>query len=166
MNIMRFKVWYFIFSFLIILPGLYYLFSSGLKLGIDFTGGALLEYRFENKVIVDDLKMLMEENEIEVGQITSAENNTFIIKAKPIEQEKLSVLKEKLTERFGASEERRIENVGPIIGAELSKKALLALGFSSLAIVLYIWFSFRKVPKPASSFRFGIAAIVALLHDV
>lgn len=53
-----------------------------------------------------------------------------------------------------------------MIGRELSQKALIALLLASLAIVVYIAFSFRRIPKPASSWRFGIAAVVALIHDV
>lgn len=163
---MRFKIWYFVFSTLIILPGLFYLMSSGLKLGIDFTGGALLEYKIEKEVKIEDLKRLVEEKGVEVGQITSAGNNTYIIRTKPLEQDQLDIIKANLAENFGKIEERRVENVGPVIGAELRQKAVYALILASIAIVLYISFSFRKVPKPASSLRFGIAAIVALLHDV
>ncbi len=166
MNLMKFKFWYFIFSLLIILPGLYYLVTSGLKLSIDFTGGALLEYQFPQQVDVEDLRKTLTENHIEVGQIVTSDNNTYIIKTKPLEQEKINNLKDTLATKYDSVEERRIENVGPVVGAELKQKALIALGVSSLAIVIYIAFSFRKVPKPTSSWRFGIAAIIALLHDV
>jgi preprotein translocase subunit SecF len=56
--------------------------------------------------------------------------------------------------------------VGPTIGNELKQKAVLAIILACVMIVIYISYSFRKVPKPASSFRFGISAIVALIHDV
>jgi preprotein translocase subunit SecF len=157
MNLMKFKVLYFVFSLVLILPGLFYLFTSGLKLGIDFTGGALLEYKFEKQVNVEDLR--------KYGQVTESGENTYIIRSKSLEQEELTNLKKSLTDQYGAIEERRVENVGPVIGSELERKALIALIVASVAIVLYIAFSFRKVPKPASSWRFGIAAIVALVHD-
>lgn len=165
-NIMRFKIFYFVFSLLIILPGLYFLYTSGLKLGIDFTGGALLEYRFEKAIDIDALRQTITKDGIEIGAITTSDNNTYIIRTKPIDQTAINSLKVNLAEKFGKVEERRVENVGPIIGAELKQKALFALIFSSLAIVLYIAFSFRKIPKPQSSFRFGIAAVVALIHDI
>lgn len=165
-NLMRFKVLYFIFSFLIILPGLFFLVTSGLKPGIDFTGGALLEYKFENNTDTTDLKEKIISQGVEVGQIISSDDNTYIIKTKPLEQEKINSLKNYLNEEYGNVEERRVENVGPVVGAELSKKATVALSLASIAIVLYIAFTFRKVPKPASSWRFGIAAVAALLHDI
>lgn len=165
-NIMRFKVFYFLFSIAIIIPGLFYLFSYGLKLGIDFTGGALLEYKFEKQTDVNELKEVFADIKIEAGQITKTADNSFIIRTKPVEQDQLNKIKTTLLEKFGNIEERRVENVGPVVGKELSQKALWALLFASFAIVSYIAFSFRKVPKPTSSWRFGIAAVVALLHDI
>ncbi len=166
MNLMKFKVWYFIFSLVIILPGLYYLAVSGLKLGIDFTGGALIEYKFDRSIDVNNLRQEINKEGVEVGSITSTGNSTYIIKTKPLESIKINDLKGSLNSKFGKVEERRVENVGPTIGKELEQKALIALGLSSLTIILYISFSFRKIPKPASSWRFGVAAIVALIHDV
>ena len=165
MNLMKYKIWYFVFSLLIILPGLYFLITSGLRLGIDFTGGALLEYSIEGSPKPEEVRNIILNQGVEIGQITQSESS-YIIRTKPLEQEKINSIKTGLIEKFGRVEERRAEFVGPVIGNELRKKAFFALGLSSLAIVLYIAFSFRKVPKPASSWRFGIAAIVALLHDV
>lgn len=163
---MKYKLAYFIFSTILILPGLYFLITSGLKLGIDFTGGALLEYRLEREVNSEEIKKVVTESGVEVGQITPAGENTYIIKTKPLEPEKITLIKESLSNKFGSVEERRVENVGPVIGQELKQKAVYALLVSIIAIVLYIAYSFRKVPKPTYSIRFGVAAIVALLHDV
>lgn len=166
MNLMKYKNWFFIFSLLMILPGLYYLFTAGLKLGIDFTGGALIEYQFEKNINTEDLRQQFSLLNIEVGQISPAGNNSYILRTKHLEQNTIDELKISISKKYGQVVERRIENVGPIIGAEISKKALLALLMASLAIVLYIAYSFRKIPKPASSLRFGIAAVIALMHDV
>lgn len=166
MNLMKLKGWYFVFSLLIILPGLYYLLVAGLKLGIDFTGGALLEYAFEQKIEVGALKEEISKQGIEIGSINPSGENTYIIRTKPLEQAKINSLKDNLTNKFGKVEEARVENVGPIVGKELERKALIALILATITIVVYIAFSFRKMPKPQSSFRFGIAAVVALIHDI
>ncbi|OGE64986.1 protein-export membrane protein SecF [Candidatus Daviesbacteria bacterium RIFCSPLOWO2_02_FULL_36_7] len=166
MNLMKYKVWYFVFSLLIILPGLYFLFTSGLKLGIDFTGGALLEYKFEKSINVNDLKQQVSSQGIEVGQITPSGDNIYIIRTKPVEQDKINKLKAYLSSKLGKAEERRVEYVGPIIGSELRQKAIFAIVLASVVIVLYIAYSFRKIPKPTSSWRFGITAVVALVHDI
>ncbi len=165
-NLMRYKVLYFVASLLIILPGLYFLITSGLKLGIDFTGGALLEYSFQKNVDANDLKQQISSEGIEVGQITPVSDNTYIIRTKPVDQSKINKLKDDLGGKFGKVEDRRVEFVGPVIGNELRQKSLIGVTLASIVIVLYIAFSFRKIPKPASSWRFGIAAVVALVHDV
>lgn len=166
MNLMRFKIWYFVISLLIILPGLFYLLTSGLKLGIDFTGGALLEYKFNKSIETNLLKQELIKEGVETVSISPSGNNIYVIRTKSLDQSKINALKIDLNKKFGQIEERRIENVGPVIGKELEQKALIALLLASLAIVIYIAFSFRKIPKPQSSLRFGIAAVVALIHDI
>lgn len=165
-NLMRYKFLYFILSLFIILPGLYFLITSGVKLGIDFTGGALLEYRIEGKLDSENLRKIVSDQGVEVGQVIFSGENTYIIRTKPLEQEKINQINKTLTEKFGKVEQRRQEFVGPVIGAELRQKAAIAVALASLVIVLYIAFSFRKVPRPASSWRFGIVAVVALVHDI
>lgn len=158
LHLMKYKLWFFIASALIIVPGLIFIFLGGLKFGIDFTGGALLEYKFKNSVNINQLKNF--------GSVVDSGNNTYIIRTKPLDQNQLIETKKQIAEKIGNFEVRREENVGPIIGKELEQKALIALVVSWIAIILYITFAFRRVPKPASSFRFGVAAIAALIHDV
>lgn len=157
-SLMKYKLVFFIFSTVLILPGLFFLATSGLKLGIDFTGGALLEYQFKNNIDIERLK--------EYGSITPGGNQTYIIRTKPLEHEQLQQFKSQLKDKFGEFEVRREENVGPVIGEELKKKAMVALLSACFMIILYITYAFRKIPKPASSFRFGVCAIAALIHDV
>ncbi|MEK7616678.1 MAG: protein translocase subunit SecF [Patescibacteria group bacterium] len=170
MNLMKYKFFYFILSAFLILPGIYFLLTSSLRFGIDFTGGALLEYQFTNPIHVNELRDLVSSHGVEIGQIVASSDNSYIIRTKPLEQEKINTLRKSLEDKYGSPaggvEERRVEFVGPTIGKELQSKALIALTFASLAIVFFISFSFRKVPKPASSWRFGVCAIIALLHDV
>jgi preprotein translocase subunit SecF len=169
-HLMRFKLWYIIGSLVIILPGLFFLLTSGLKLGIDFTGGGLLEYQFDQPVASGSAQIRSEDeirnNLSKYGTVITSGPRTFLIKTKPMEQVQLNQLKQKIASESGQFNVRREENVGPVIGKELEQKALIALLTASLAIVLYITWAFRKVPKPASSWRFGVATIAALLHDV
>lgn len=157
-HLMKYKIWFFIASTLIIIPGLIFIFMGGLKFGIDFTGGALLEYKFEKPV--DEAKLE------ELGQVIPSGENTYILRTGPKTHDELQQLKGVINDQFGNYEVRREENVGPVIGKELERKAAIALVLSWVMIVLYITFAFRRVPKPASSFRFGVAAIIALIHDV
>lgn len=182
---MKFKKLYFIISTLIIIPGMLYLITGGLRFGIDFTGGGLLEYQFTGQrestasarlntatgAAQEATPSALNEDTIKrnlqkYGMVTQSGPATFILRTHPMEQSDLNNLKRQIASESGRFVVRREENVGPIIGNELKQKALLALGLASLAIVLYITWAFRKVPKPTSSFRFGISAIVALIHDV
>ncbi|HNT29881.1 MAG TPA: protein translocase subunit SecF, partial [bacterium] len=76
------------------------------------------------------------------------------------------VIIERLSEKFGAAQEVSFQSVGPTIGKELTRKAIYSVIIASAAIILYIAWAFRHVPAPASSYRFGVCAIIALLHDV
>ncbi len=158
MKLMKYKMIFLALSLLVILPGLGFLLAGGLKLGIDFTGGALLEYQFKNQVNVEELR--------QYGMVTPVGSNDYIIRTKPLEGDQLINLKQEFSQKFGDFEIRREENVGPVIGQELGRKAVTAVGVSCLMIILYITWSFRKVPKPTNSWRFGVAAIAALIHDV
>ncbi len=166
MDLLKYKLIYFLLSFLLILPGTYFLVKDGLKLGIDFTGGVILEYQFKNPVVIDQLKTEIVSQGVTVGQIVESSNNTYLIKTKPLEQNQINELKNDLTKKYGQINEKRVESVGPIIGQELTQKAVLSILIASLVIIIYLTYSFRKVPKTTSSWRFGVAAVVALLHDV
>ncbi len=158
MHLMRHKVVFFILSGLVILPGLFFLLGGGLKLGIDFTGGTRVEYRFSSGVDESALK--------KYGQVIPTNNNTYIIETKPLSSQQLTSFEMQVIRQFPRAALISDESIGPVIGSELEQKALIALLLASAMIILYITFAFRKVPKPASSFRFGGAAIAALLHDV
>lgn len=165
-SLMSKKRWFFALSLVIILPGIVSLALFGLRLGVDFTGGALLEYQFEKGVEKDILKNELTKSGLEVSSITDSGIHTYIIKTKPASEQAISQAKNKLVEKFGSVLDVRVENVGPTIGAETTKNAFIALVLASVMIVVYLGFAFRKVPKPASSWKFGITAVIALLHDV
>lgn len=165
-DLMSKKWWFFILSTIMIVPGIISLLLYGLNLGIDFTGGALLEYRFEQNIDKNQLKQNVSSANVEVSVITNSGPNTYIIKTKPINQEQINKVREVLNQKYSKVTEERIENIGPSIGAETTKNAFIAVIVASIMIILYLAISFRKVPKPASSWRFGVTAVIALLHDV
>lgn len=165
-DLMSKKWWFFILSVIMILPGIFSLAVYRLNLGVDFTGGALIEYQFEKPVDKNAVKEGFNEKNIEVSSIVDVGTNTYLIKTKPVTADQISQVKNNLSGKFGKVDEVRLENVGPIIGAETTRNAFIGVVVASVAIVIYLAIAFRKVPKPASSWRFGIAAVVALLHDV
>ncbi|MFH0852514.1 MAG: protein translocase subunit SecF [bacterium] len=138
----------------------------GLKLGIDFTGGSLLQVEFKgerpaNSAIEQKLA------EIDLGNISiqPVGDKGAILKFRDINEETHQKI---ITDLGGSSvvEEKSFESVGPVIGQELQRRAVYAIVFVLLMIVIYIAYAFRKVSKPVASWRYGVAAIIALLHDV
>jgi len=155
---MRYKWLYFGISLLIILPGLYSLLRYGLRLSIDFTGGSLLEIQATGSANFSDAA---KENNLELSSVQSAGENTYLLRFKPLTQAQNDAFKKSL----GHVTEKRFETVGPTIGTELTRKAIISVLLASLFIILYIAWSFRNIPKPYASWKFGVSAVAALLHD-
>jgi len=160
------KYWYFGLSLLVIIPGVIALILWGLNLGVDFTGGTLLELKFSQTVSKDALEKTIKTTGVEVASIATTESKTYLVRTRPLDENSRKSILAAAQNKFGKVDQVSIETIGPTIGAELLQKSLLAIAIASLAIVVYIAIAFRKVPHPASSWRFGICAVVALLHDV
>ncbi|MBI4039250.1 protein translocase subunit SecF [Candidatus Daviesbacteria bacterium] len=161
------KYWYLALSAVIIIPGVVSLMLFGLKLGIDFSGGTLLEYKFtaDAQVTTIALQETIKQT-AEVSSITKTQEGTYLVRAKPMDQSEVEQIKGNLATKFGQTEQVRFETVGPTISQELTQRAVIALAVALLAIVVYIAWAFREVPAPAASWRFGVCAIAALFHDV
>ncbi len=166
MNIIKYRNWFFIFSLLLIIPGLISLSLWGLKLGIDFEGGTLWEIKFARQVNSHAVSQYLKDQQEEVSSVAQTNADSVLIRMKSADEVKVSEVKNKLNSKFGKTEDVRLETVGPTISQELTRKAVVAVLVSILAIVLYITWSFRQIPKPTSSISFGICTIIALVHDV
>ena len=149
-------------SFLFLLS-LISIFTKGLNLGIDFTGGSLIEVRFEEKISLNNLRSEM--NNLDLGEIqlqTIGEDNDVVIRVQDknndaITQTKtIEVIKNSLKDK--SVDYRRTEFVGPKVGGELVNAGIIAVIFSLIGILFYIWLRFQ--------WNFAIGAIIALIHDV
>ncbi len=160
------KFWYFLFSALVIIPGIISLAVWRLDVGIDFTGGTLLEYQFNQPLAKDQITNTLKDKGIEVATVADTSTNSYLIRTKPLNDSQIKNARVSLEAKFGQLKQLREETIGPTIGAELLRKSIVALILASVAIVVYIAWAFRKVPSPASSWRFGVCAVAALLHDV
>lgn len=156
---------FFAISALVLIPGLIFLATAGLPLGIDFTGGTLWELKFSKAPLSQDLTKFLKEQKIEVVSIQPAVN-TQIIRTKALDQKTHDLIFAQLNQKFGQVHDVKFETIGPTVSSDLQKKAILALGAATVAILSFIAWSFRKVPQPASSISFGVCAILALVHDV
>jgi preprotein translocase SecF subunit len=168
-NLVQKRRWYFLISAFLIVPGLIAMLYSTvalggpLRLGIDFTGGSLLELRFAQPVELASLRAAFDEAGFTDATVQTAGEQTFIIRSKGMDIAAKEDLKDTLMLRYGALDELRFENVGPAIGRETTRAAGLAIAATSVAILIFIAIAFRSVPN---AFRYGVCAITKMLHDV
>lgn len=163
--IVRRNIW-FIFSGLLILISILALSFWGLKLSIEFTGGIIDEVNFPQKIEASSVKDALADQNLPNLQVTQSGERGVIIKVNSIPDQQVQNLKTAISTKLPGSTEVRMESVGPTVSKNLTKKAIISVILACLAIVLYLAFTFRKVPKPVSSWRFGVCAVIALFHDI
>lgn len=163
---LKYKIVYFVFSGVLILATIGCLVVFGLKPGIDFTGGSILEIEYiEERPSNQEIKTAI--SDLDLGEILvqPTEEKGVILRMKNLSEDTHQEVIEKLKEDHQV-EERRFESIGPVIGQELKEKTKIVIILALLTIVLYIAWAFRKVSKPVASWQYGIAALLALFHDV
>lgn len=168
MNVIKNKNFFFIISALIIVPGLISFFLFGLKPAIDFTGGSIYGFKVQSSKIKVNEEQIRNEIKklVKLENIKSEGNNLFQVKTESLDQKQKENLSKALEKKFGSINEISFEAVGVVIGSETTWNAIKAVVIASVAILTYIAFVFRKVSHPIASWKYGVVAIVALLHDV
>lgn len=152
------------FSSILVVASIVSLIVFGLNLGIDFTGGSLLDVQFDEAVTTDQVETTVTDLGYDV-LVQESDDNGFILRMETITQDQ----HDEILAALGAIttfEEMRFESVGPVIGDELKRKSLMAVGLLLVLIVLYVAWAFRKVSEPVASWKYGILTIVAAAHDV
>ncbi len=169
-NIVDKRYWFFTLSLLIIIPGLIAMgisiarFGAPWRLSIDFTGGTIMELRFEQPVSTEKVYLIFEAAGYDDTTVqTTADGKTVLIRCKPLDEVTKGELQSKLEAEFGPFEELRYESVGPSVGREVTRAAIIATIVASFVILGFIVFAFRKVPN---ALRYGVCAIIAMIHDV
>lgn len=157
------KIWYSISALTVVVAVVVGILWR-LNPGIDFTGGSLLEVSYtDTRPEIEEVQTAVTGTGIGHVQIQPVGETGYILKTESITNEQKGAVLEALD---GASEQS-FQNVGPTIGAELARKAWWAMGAVLVAIVLFISYAFRQVSKgPVPAWVFGIAAIIALAHDI
>ncbi|NUQ84449.1 MAG: protein translocase subunit SecF [Anaerolineales bacterium] len=164
MNILGKRYFFFGLSLLIIIPGLVILFAGGVPLSIDFTGGSLLEVKFENRTPeTSQIYAVYDKAGIEDTQVQTSDAGSYIIRSQFLQNEDRDAVLAALNENIGKAEVVRFDSVGPSIGRQVTSRGALAVTVSSLLVVLFIAWSFRGVTH---AFRYGVCAILAMIHDV
>jgi preprotein translocase subunit SecF len=166
LNIVGKRYWFFGLSLLLIVPGIAALAVWGLPLAIDFTGGSLLEVRFEGAQVPAPAQVVDLYMELGLGEplVQSAAQAEIIARSRTLDESERAELVRQMQDQFGGTVTLlRFESVGPAVGAEVTRRAAGAVGLAALGILAYITYAFRSVP---GAYRYGLAAIVAMLHDV
>jgi preprotein translocase subunit SecF len=164
MNILGKRYIFFGVSLLIIVSGLIILFTRGLPLSIDFRGGSLLDITFDNNSPAPgDIITVYENANIKDVQVQTTETGDYVIRSQFLENEERDAVLAALTDQIGKLTVVRFDSVGPSIGEQVTSRGTMAVAVSSLLVVLFIAWSFRGVQN---AFRYGICAILAMIHDV
>ncbi|MGH2541437.1 MAG: protein translocase subunit SecF [Ardenticatenaceae bacterium] len=166
-NIIGKRYYFYVFSALIIVPGLVALFLWGLNLAIDFTGGSLLDLRFENPseaLVAGEIRDELEGLGYAGSTVQLSGDDTALIRIHQISNDEKNEIAAQLAERYGTEPvEQRFEAVGPAVGNEVTRGAIFAVLAATVGILLYLAFAFRDVEHPV---RYGLVTILAMLHDV
>jgi len=170
------RKWYFLFSALVILVGVVSLIAFGLKGGIEFTSGSTMTVDFEQTVEQADLRDEMANLGHDDAIIQRTGEGDFLIRTRELEPEvrdpetgevitpaERDMIEEALEQRFGTLTVLDFSSVSPIVATEIGRNAAIAVIVATVGILLYITWAFRRLVKPL---RFGVCAIVALIHDV
>lgn len=165
MNFVGLRGWFFIFSALVILPGIVFLIiAPGLRQGIDFTGGSTLTLEFSDPVNQTDLRAELANLGHSDATVQQLEDNVFFIRTKELDEvARVAVLAgtEGNLSPNGV-QQLSFDLVSPVVAGETILNAIYAILAATVGIFFYVWWAFRNVPSP---FRYGAAAIIALLHD-
>ncbi|HTX89771.1 MAG TPA: protein translocase subunit SecF [Anaerolineales bacterium] len=173
MNLIKYRYWYFAISLLVIVPGIIGLIIWKFPLGIDFTGGSLLEVQFASGKVpaIADVTQVYSEfsttgMDIANPVVQPLGTDSLSIRSREMDDATKAKIVAALKDKFGGGKDVVILNfsqVSAAVGQEVERAAGFAVILAAVAILIYIWIAFRKVSHP---FRFGTAAIIAMFHDV
>ena len=167
MNIAKYEKYFFILPATLSLLALVAIGMWGLKPGIDLAGGSLLQVSYSGASLPTEAQVRDAVSVLPLGEIRvqPTNDNAYILRQRDLTNDEKNTLENALG-KLGTMHEDQFNSVGPILGAELVQKAWIAITLVVLCIIAFIAFAFRGVSKPVASWKYGIVAIITLLHDV
>lgn len=161
------KIWYTL-SVILLAASIFAIFTYGFRFSIDFRGGTITEVKYEGSFPAKgQIEAVL--NRLDIGgySVRPSGDDSYVVRTKELTQEERNELEEML---YSISSTKftieRQNTIGPVAGSELQRKATVAIAVVVLMIVLFIAFAFRKVSNPISSWKYGLATVIALAHDV
>lgn len=165
-NIIGKRTYWYLISGIMAAAAVVMILVWGLKLGIDFKGGSLLTLNFQNNIPAADVKNKLSELNLPSLTVQSAGGRQIVIRTTEISKETKDKIESTIKTNLGNFQEDSFQTIGPTVSQDLTRRAIIAVVLAAIGIILYIAIAFRGVPKPANSWRFGVCAIVALMHDL
>jgi len=166
-NILGQRKYFYIISGTLMILSIASLSTWGLKYGIDFTGGTLMEVKFTASAPSNaEIKTILDEAGTKDATVQPTQNNSVLIRYGNSDDEKNKEVLNKIREKYPEAQNTRLDYIGPSISSELKSKALWALLIAVIGIALYIAYAFRQVSRPVESWKYGVGAVIALVHDV
>jgi len=156
------RFWFFLISGVIILVAIISLGVLGLKPGIELSSGSMATVSFEQEVDQAELKQELTSLGYGNAIVQRTGEGDFFIRTEELTAEEKAKLEAALEEKFGTLSEREFSSVSPMIAAETSRTAGIAVAVAAIGILLYVTWAFRRMPRP---FHYGTCAIIALVHD-
>lgn len=137
----------------------------GFNVGIEFTGGSIIELSYSDRPDIDAIKAGVAELGI-TGDVQLFGDNQVLVRSRDIAEGGQDALVAAMTIDGQSPTIERADEIGPSIGRELRRRAIASLLVVALAIIVFVAYAFRKVSRPVSSWKYGLAAVLALVHDV
>ena len=167
MFVVRYRKIWFIFSAILVALSAYAIFAYGFDLSIDFKGGTITEVRYEGELPgKESIETAIKTLGIGGFSVRPSENDRYIVRTRELSESERQGLLGAFSQGQSVFTIERQNTIGPTAGSELKSKAVKAITVVVLMIVLFVTFAFRKVSNPVSSWKYGLATIVALAHDV
>lgn len=175
MNVIKYRTIWFAVSVVLILGSIVSLATWGLKFGIDFTGGSIQEISWNvERPTNEAIASVFKEQGIDQTIIQASGDKTTIQRFQDVDESTHAKVLTALKSKFATSttkgndvlEEKSFSSIGPTIGNELKNKSIYAILMVLGAIILYVAWAFRRVSRPVASWKYGVAAVIALTHDV
>ncbi len=180
LNLIAKRKYFYIFSSIIFVASVISIMIWGLKLGIDFTGGSMLEVKYKaDRPTVAQVETALKGIDLGDIKVQPAGDSNIILRFKNVDESTHQDILTKLEALVSSGvkttstatnikmlQEEKFESIGPVIGEEIKHKAIWAVVLASFCIILFIAYTFRKVSKPVASWKYGTAAVLALIHDL
>ena len=163
-DIVNKRNWFFLVSIFLLVPGIISMLVFGFRLGIDFSSGTVMTLRFSQNVDQSALRQQMATLGYADATIQKTSEGDFLVRTKDINSEQKIALVDGLKKGLNLDVTiRDFNTVSPLVASEVARNAAIAVGIASLFMIIYIAFAFRHMPSP---FKWGLSAVIALLHDV